>query len=330
MGKSVKKLVKKAGPVIGATVGFVACGGNPVCASVGAGIGGLAGGHGVGKSLMYAGGAYLGTGGTIPGLGSMGSMVPSGYSGAFGSSIPTGAFAPGGGLSGIGSLTSSLQGGIGKGLASGKGMLTNVFGGGVPGQTKVADPNAYKNLTQSQQIGGSGGAPVSEDPGKFSLVKNLFNKLNSPLGVLGATTALGYLGAKQRPDTDPTAQARKLESEYMSPVDIKYGTKFSSAPGQKVKGLFYNPVTLQFQDTPYTPTPQFARGGVMSIQDFPRKLGHISGPGTATSDSVPALLSDGEFVMTADAVKGIGNGSRRDGAKKMYNLMNQFERRAVA
>ena len=68
----------------------------------------------------------------------------------------------------------------------------------------------------------------------------------------------------------------------------------------------------------------------MSIQDFPRKQGHISGPGTATSDSVPALLSDGEFVMTADAVRGIGNGSRREGAKKMYNLMNQFERRAVA
>ena len=59
MGKSVKKLVKKAGPVIGATVGFVACGGNPVCASVGAGIGGVAGGAvaEVGEGIIEEGNA---------------------------------------------------------------------------------------------------------------------------------------------------------------------------------------------------------------------------------------------------------------------------------
>ena len=66
------------------------------------------------------------------------------------------------------------------------------------------------------------------------------------------------------------------------------------------------------------------------MSDFPRKTGQISGPGTETSDSVPALLSDGEFVMTAKAVRGMGNGSRREGAKRMYELMNQSERSAVA
>jgi hypothetical protein len=40
------------------------------------------------------------------------------------------------------------------------------------------------------------------------------------------------------------------------------------------------------------------------------------------------MLSDGEFVMTAKAVKGIGGGSRRAGAKKMYALMHQLERNA--
>jgi hypothetical protein len=61
---------------------------------------------------------------------------------------------------------------------------------------------------------------------------------------------------------------------------------------------------------------------------YPRRTGQISGPGTETSDSIPAMLSDGEFVMTAKAVKGLGNGSRRAGAKKMYALMHQLERNA--
>tara|TARA_R110000787_G_scaffold2568_4_gene10107 strand:+ start:623 stop:1909 length:1287 start_codon:yes stop_codon:yes gene_type:complete len=53
--------------------------------------------------------------------------------------------------------------------------------------------------------------------------------------------------------------------------------------------------------------------------------GEIMGPGTGTSDSIPARLSDGEFVMTADAVRGAGNGNRDMGAARMYDLMSQFE-----
>jgi hypothetical protein len=68
--------------------------------------------------------------------------------------------------------------------------------------------------------------------------------------------------------------------------------------------------------------------------------GFIEGPGTGTSDSIPAkiyqnggpvqeaMLSDGEFVMTADAVRGAGGGDRGAGAAKMYEMMNRLERRA--
>jgi len=68
--------------------------------------------------------------------------------------------------------------------------------------------------------------------------------------------------------------------------------------------------------------------------------GYVEGPGTGKSDSIPAAiyqnggrvqearLSDGEFVMTADAVRGAGGGNRNAGAAKMYQMMNQFERRA--
>ncbi len=69
-------------------------------------------------------------------------------------------------------------------------------------------------------------------------------------------------------------------------------------------------------------TMMMAQGGTT---EFPRKTGEISGPGTGTSDSIPAMLSDGEFVMTAKAVKGAGNGDRMEGARKMYQMMDQLE-----
>jgi hypothetical protein len=67
-----------------------------------------------------------------------------------------------------------------------------------------------------------------------------------------------------------------------------------------------------------------AEGGVMDLQDG----GESKGPGTGTSDSIPAMLSDGEFVMTAKAVRGAGGGDRREGARKMYEAMDKLEARA--
>ena len=97
----------------------------------------------------------------------------------------------------------------------------------------------------------------------------------------------------------------------------------------------------------------FANGGVVAMQEggeppidpanFPVMDGQIDGPGTETSDDIPAMLSDGEFVMTAKAVKGAGsfdvatndsngivtltpNGdpSRDSGTRVMYKLMEHF------
>ena len=82
-----------------------------------------------------------------------------------------------------------------------------------------------------------------------------------------------------------------------------------------------------------------AAGGPMELANdprlqkarmFPRRTGQIQGPGTETSDDIPAMLSDGEFVMTAQAVRGAGNGSREQGFKKMYDIMRAFEGGAVA
>jgi len=54
--------------------------------------------------------------------------------------------------------------------------------------------------------------------------------------------------------------------------------------------------------------------------------GEVRGPGTGTSDSVPARLSDGEFVLTAKAIRGAGGGDRDLGAARMYDMMSQLER----
>ena len=67
-----------------------------------------------------------------------------------------------------------------------------------------------------------------------------------------------------------------------------------------------------------------AQGGVMDL----RQGGESMGPGTGTSDDIPAMLSDGEFVMTAKAVRGAGGGDRREGAKRMYQMMDNLEARA--
>ena len=76
---------------------------------------------------------------------------------------------------------------------------------------------------------------------------------------------------------------------------------------------------------------QLADGGDV---DFPRMNGPISGPGTETSDDIPAMLSDGEFVVNAKAVRGVGklNGAgkskseqRREGARMMYALQKAGE-----
>jgi hypothetical protein len=75
--------------------------------------------------------------------------------------------------------------------------------------------------------------------------------------------------------------------------------------------------------------PQFAAAGGQ-MESFPRRTGYIAGPGTETSDDIPAMLSDGEFVMNAKAVRGAGNGSREQGVRNMYSMMRAFEGGAVA
>jgi hypothetical protein len=75
------------------------------------------------------------------------------------------------------------------------------------------------------------------------------------------------------------------------------------------------------------PFQRAAEGGEI----FPRRNGGI-GPneGTPGKDSVRAMLMPGEFVMTTDAVKGLGNGDLNTGIKNMYSVMSKLEKKGKA
>jgi len=53
--------------------------------------------------------------------------------------------------------------------------------------------------------------------------------------------------------------------------------------------------------------------------------GAISGPGTGTSDSIPAKLSNNEFVFTENAVRAAGGGDVNAGAQQLYGIMNALD-----
>ena len=116
---------------------------------------------------------------------------------------------------------------------------------------------------------------------------------------------------------DPKTMTRE---ELIELINMLQG-KSSSGMGTKPAG-----------DPGFQPTyGGFSEGGDV---DFPRMNGPISGPGTETSDDIPAMLSDGEFVVNAKAVRGIGRlkgagktkaEQRREGARMMYALQRAGE-----
>ena len=134
---------------------------------------------------------------------------------------------------------------------------------------------------------------------------------SAAIGTGGFSLAGGFKTPEEEEiDLGPTGQelydANPEKYGYMG--DFNYLKPYNASSG-------YNDV--------YSRTMFAAKGG--NAVAFPRRIGGISGPGTGTSDDVPAMLSDGEFVMTADAVRGAGGGNRQRGINNMYSMMRRFE-----
>ena len=118
-----------------------------------------------------------------------------------------------------------------------------------------------------------------------------------------ASQAAALYGGRDTPEEEweKTKKRRKKELAWM------YGV-----PEDMIEGEMSNP---------WNTGSWFNKGGITSLQNG----GDVSGPGTGTSDSIDAKLSDGEFVMTAKAVENLGNGDRYAGARKMYDIMNVLD-----
>lgn len=70
---------------------------------------------------------------------------------------------------------------------------------------------------------------------------------------------------------------------------------------------------------------QKAKGGITEI-DYRDKGGFVPPVGKKErADDIPAMLSNNEFVFTANAVRNAGGGDVKQGAKKMYALMKKLE-----
>lgn len=152
---------------------------------------------------------------------------------------------------------------------------------------------------------------IAEDPGKYLIADLGRKRLNPETGEYEDVETDITVPA---PDTSPYT----VPTQYpVTPPPGGYGVNNSagyllaSNPG----GPFARPYVTA------------AEGGPI----FPRRTGGIAPTeGTPGEDSVRAMLMPGEFVMTTDAVRGLGNGNLNNGIKNMYSVMRNLERRGRA
>jgi len=176
--------------------------------------------------------------------------------------------------------------------------------------------------------------------GKASAILNYAKK--NPTAVIGSASTMAYLTTPEPlpGETEFDFENRKKEvnsflSQYGKNLDSNI-TDFNTA------AEYYN----QFRkNLGYANGGRIAAemGGIMNIPmgeprenqqgikelDYRQEGGFVPVGIKEKADDVPAMLSKNEFVMTADAVRGMGNGSIENGAQKMYNLMKSMENRIV-
>jgi len=299
----IKKFFKKNLRDIATVVGFAV--GGPAGAAIGQGIGSVGEGRSLTDSLMSAakvyGGANIATGAGLTGGGGSISFGPGGIAqGVDPSSIGgffqgLGAAGRAGSLAGIGEAFGSLSG-LQKAGVLGIGALGlgSLAGGEEAPATMPASTSGY--LTQGLRP-----ATVSDVYGTASGLPSM------------GTTGSGNLLAAQSLDPINQAYLQLLGGRDQDYGEIPFPT-FQPSPvlASKDGGI-----------------ARLADGGAMPEVDLRNSGGGLSDPeGSGDEDTIPALLADGEFVMTKQAVKGIGNGDHNKGIEALYAMMDFNENKA--
>ena len=265
-------------PIIGTAAGFYF--GGPMGASIGSGIGSLAGGKSVNDALTNAALAYGVT-----------SFVPSSMMSSS-AQASTGMFGP-----------NALQNSLYSGAAE------------VPTTMTGSENFLSEGMTTGSTSGGS--------DGMFGGVMD-FVKDNKMLTAGLGTLALGALSSPEEEETSNPDYGRPGEA-----WDVEYrGTRYDLDDPEERDAYNTRKAADRREYSEREPVLA-ADGGAMYGQDkmsYDTPItGEVSGPGTGTSDSVPARLSDGEFVLTAKSVRGAGAGDRDVGAARLYDMMAELE-----
>jgi len=240
----------------------------------------------------------------------------------FGMGGPIGA-AIGSGIGGLASgqevnealRTAAIGGALGYG-AQGLGFSQAAKGGFLPQMPGAALPQAATQIAN---------LPPELTTGQFngSVQPSMFDKALGFIGdnkllTAGGIGALAMLGST--PEEEAAGKLRPFPTGKVisTPVTTRDGRRLDLSNPEDL--ALYKEDKAQFLD------PEFE----YSENELRRYYhgGEVSGPGTGTSDSVEAMLSDGEFVMTAQAVRGAGDGDRDIGAARMYDMMAELEAQA--
>jgi hypothetical protein len=134
----------------------------------------------------------------------------------------------------------------------------------------------------------------------------------------GGIARLGYdEGANQKINMIRDMLSRGADNETIMSITGASQTEIDQVKNSMAKGGIAD-----------LPKVRMLEGGVPEI-DYRQSGGFVPMGKKEKADDVPAMLSKNEFVMTADAVRGMGDGNVEKGAQKMYDQMRELESRVV-
>jgi len=201
-----------------------------------------------------------------------------------------------------------------------------------------------KDLSKTKDKPGFLRGAAEETIGRIPVLKNLSPKVQEKLlaGTItsGASALYSYFTGEFEPqepgETVEEYMARRRErvKSQMRQVMDSYYTPLRNpeyaAMSDEQKDNFIDGIVGQGLAAGGMPTGimRTNKAGVME-RDYRDEGGFVPVGIKEKADDVPAMLSKNEFVFTADAVRGAGNGSIEKGAQRMYDTMKKLEKRVV-
>ena len=197
---------------------------------------------------------------------------------------------------------------------------------------KVADKNkSVKDLIINKQIEKlEGMKDVVVDPTEKQKIENqieqLKNKLTPVKAAIGGMIGIEKGKYDQRPDYQAYAEGDMVEDSMLEkPVGMDEDMDDEDITDEDLEGMDAIIDTSALSQEEETLLDEAVEMHPELEAIIPKLVateftddGEVEGPGTGTSDSIPALLSDGEFVFTAKAVKHLG-------VDKLRKMMKQAE-----